>query len=72
MTFENWILTKVHDQSAVGDLARDYRFACRKEEMEGKRRDRLTEAHLYKNNACIDVFDALRKARKLYEEEYKS
>lgn len=56
MTFERWLLGRVHDQGPTGDLARDYRD-------DPTRPSRLTHGYLDGCSACPEAHDALTAAR---------
>jgi non-canonical (house-cleaning) NTP pyrophosphatase len=69
MTFEQWIATKIKEDSSFGDLARDYKSACEVDAMNGRAIEPLNEEHLCRWNATQGAHNALAKAIKQYHKE---
>jgi hypothetical protein len=67
MTFEKWILSKIKEDNAIGDLARDFKSACTiDKDIKGIK---LNKDHLLSWRAHSIVFDTLKIARRQYKKE---
>ena len=71
MKFEDWLLTKRHENNAIGDLARDYNDACISGDQRSSPGEPLDESHLNKWNATSAAYSTLRQAKRLYKKELK-
>jgi len=69
MTFEYWLNKFMKNDSAIGDLARDYKRVCNDFRLMGKSRPKLTFEHLQSLDACEEAIEAFHKARNLYATE---